>query len=74
MRKTGRAVVVSEDTKTGGVAAELASIISEEAFYDLDAPVKRVSALDTPIPYSAVLEGKVIPQPDDIVRAVKSLF
>jgi pyruvate/2-oxoglutarate/acetoin dehydrogenase E1 component len=74
VRKTGRAVVVSEDTKTGGVAAELASIISEEAFYDLDAPVKRVSALDTPIPYSSVLESKVIPQPEDIVRAVKSLF
>jgi pyruvate/2-oxoglutarate/acetoin dehydrogenase E1 component len=74
VKKTGRAVVVSEDTKTGGVAAELSSIISEEAFYDLDAPVKRVSALDTPIPYSSVLESKVIPQPEDIVRAVKSLF
>jgi pyruvate dehydrogenase E1 component beta subunit len=73
VRKTGRVVVASEDTKTGGVAAELSAMISEEAFDDLDAPVKRVSALDTPIPYAPQLEGRVIPQESDIIEAAKEL-
>lgn len=73
VRKTGKVVVASEDTKTLGVAAELAAMISEEAFDDLDGPVKRVSALDSPIPYAPQLEGRVIPQEADIIAAVKEL-
>ncbi len=73
VRKTGRVVVASEDTKTLGVASELAAMISEEAFDDLDGPVKRVSALDSPIPYAPQLEGRVIPQEADIIAAVKEL-
>jgi pyruvate/2-oxoglutarate/acetoin dehydrogenase E1 component len=73
VRKTGRVVVASEDSKTGGVAAELAAMIAEEAFDDLDAPVKRVSGLDTPIPYATQLEGMVVPQVANIVAAVKEL-
>ncbi len=71
VKKTGRAIVVSEDTRTGGVAAEIAAMIAEEAFDSLDAPVRRVSALDTPIPYASGLEGSVIPQEADIIAAVK---
>ncbi len=73
VRKTGKVVVASEDTKTLGVAAELAAMISEEAFDHLDGPVKRVSALDSPIPYAPQLEGRVIPQEADIIAAVKEL-
>ncbi len=73
VKKTGRVVVVSEDTKVGGVAAELIAMITEEAFDYLDAPPKRVCALDTPIPYAPTLEGKVIPQEADIVSAIKQV-
>jgi len=73
VRKTGRVVVASEDCKTCGVAAEIASIIMEEAFDFLDAPVKRVSALDVPIPYSPVLEAVAIPQEQNIIEAVKEV-
>ena len=74
VRKTRRAVVVSEDCKTCGVAAEIASIIMEEAFNFLDAPVRRVSGLDVPIPYSPVLEAVAIPQEQNIIEAVKEVM
>jgi pyruvate dehydrogenase E1 component beta subunit len=73
VRKTGKVVIASEDTKTGGVAAELAAMVAEEAFDDLDAPIKRVSGLDSPIPYAPQLESRVVPQEADIVAAVKEL-
>lgn len=73
VKKTSRAVVVSEETKTASTAAEIVSIIMEEAFDFLDAPVKRVCTPDVPIPYSTVLEGAVIPQESDIVKAVESI-
>lgn len=73
IKKTGKVVVVSEDCKTGGVAAEISAIIMEEAFDYLDAPVKRVSALDVPIPYSPILEGTVIPQESKIIEAIKEV-
>jgi pyruvate/2-oxoglutarate/acetoin dehydrogenase E1 component len=73
VRKTGRAVVVSEDCKTCGVAAEIASVIMEEAFDLLEAPIKRVSALDVPIPYSPVLEAVAIPSEQNIIEAVKEV-
>jgi len=73
VKKTGRVVIVSEDCKTAGVAAEISSIIMEEVFDYLDAPIKRVSALDVPIPYSPVLEGITIPQEKNITEAVKEV-
>jgi pyruvate dehydrogenase E1 component beta subunit len=73
VRKTGRVVIASEDCKTGGVASEIASVIMEEAFDYLDAPIQRVSALDVPIPYSPVLEGIAIPQEKNIVNAIKRI-
>jgi len=73
VKKTGRVVVASEDAKTGGVAAEISSIIMEEAFDYLDAPVKRVSALDLPVPYAPALESTVVPQERHIREAVIEL-
>lgn len=74
VKRTGRAVIVSEDCRTAGVGAEIASVIMEEAFDYLDAPIKRVSALDVPIPYSPVLEGAAIPQEEDIIVAVRGIM
>jgi len=74
VKKTGRVVVASEDARTGGVAAELASMITEEAFDYLDAPVRRVSALDVPIPYAPALESTVVPQERHVREAVLELM
>ena len=71
VRKTGRAVVVNEAPKTGGLAADVSAVISEEAFSDLKSPVERVCALDTPIPFSLVLEKLIMPNKDDVVLAAK---
>jgi len=73
VKKTGRVITVEEGTKTGGVGAELAAIIIEEAFDYLDAPIKRVAAKEVPIPYSPVLEDYVVPNENDIINAVKSI-
>ena len=73
VKKTGKAVVVSDDCKTGGVAAELLSVIVEGAFDYLDAPVKRISGLDVPGSYNNRMEGAALPSPEDIVVAVKEI-
>jgi pyruvate/2-oxoglutarate/acetoin dehydrogenase E1 component len=73
VKKTGRAVIVHEACKTGGYGGEIAALIVEHAFDFLDAPVKRVAAVDTPVPYAAPLYRAVIPNPDKIVRAVKEI-
>lgn len=70
VRKTHRAVVVSEDTLRAGAAAEIASIIGYEAFYDLDSPVERVGAADTPVPFAPAAERHAIPQKDHIIAAI----
>jgi pyruvate/2-oxoglutarate/acetoin dehydrogenase E1 component len=74
VRKTGRLVIVEEDNLTGGWAAELAAIVAEEAFDWLDAPIKRVSAPDTPVPFAPVMEQFYVPSAERVVVAVKSLF
>lgn len=74
VKKTGRLVVVSEDCKTAGVSAEIAAIVAEEAIDYLDAPIKRVAALDTPIPFSPPLEQYVIPNEKTIIKAVKEII
>lgn len=71
VRKTGRAVVVHEAHKVCGVGAEIASVIQEEAFPYLDAPVIRLGAKQCPLPFNLGLENAVVPQPDDIYKAVK---
>jgi pyruvate/2-oxoglutarate/acetoin dehydrogenase E1 component len=69
--KTNRAVIVQEAVRRGGVASDIASIIQEEAFYDLDAPVEIVAGLNIPIPFNLELEKASVPQVDDIVLAVR---
>jgi len=74
VKKTGRLVIVEEDTKTGGWGAEVSAIIAEEAIDYLDAPIMRVSTFDTPIPASPPLEDYVIPDERRIVNAVKEII
>ncbi|MCX7752412.1 MAG: alpha-ketoacid dehydrogenase subunit beta [Blastocatellia bacterium] len=69
--KTGRAVIVHEDTRTGGIAGELAMRINERIFEYLEAPVVRVTAPDTPIPFSPPLEEFFLPQVEEIVQAIR---
>ncbi len=72
-RRTGRVLIVHEDTRTGGIGESLAAIIQEEAFEWLDAPVRVVGALDTPVPYSPPLEHAFLPSEDDVHRAALAL-
>ncbi len=74
VRKTGRLVIVEEDNKTNGWAAEIAALVAEEAFFWLDAPIKRVSAPDTPAPFAPVMEQFYVPSEERVVQAVKALF
>lgn len=74
VKKTGRAVVVSECWRTCGVGAEIASLIYENCFDSLLAPVQRVSGLDVPMPYSRKIEKLCIPQVDDVVKAVREVL
>jgi 2-oxoisovalerate dehydrogenase E1 component beta subunit len=73
VRKTSKVLVLHEDTRTGGFGGEIAATIAEEAFEDLDAPVKRVAAPDTPVPFSPPLEKAFIPQVDDVTAALREL-
>jgi 2-oxoisovalerate dehydrogenase E1 component beta subunit len=73
VKKTNRVLIVHEDTRTGGIAGEIAMRVSERAFEWLDAPVLRVTALDTPIPFSPPLEDYFLPQVEDLVRAARYL-
>ena len=73
-RRVSKVLVLHEDTRTGGFGAEIAATIAEEAFEELDAPVKRLAAPDTPVPFSPVLEKAFIPQVDDVVGALKELI
>ncbi len=73
VKKTGRIVMVTEDCKTGGVSAEIAAIVAEEALDYLDAPIKRVAEPDTPIPFSPPLEQFVLPDEKRIIKAVKEI-
>ncbi len=72
-RKTAKVLVLHEDTRTGGFGAEIAATIAEEAFEDLDAPLKRITAPDSPVPFSPTLEKAYIPQVEDVVKGLKEL-
>jgi 2-oxoisovalerate dehydrogenase E1 component beta subunit len=74
VRKTSKVLVLHEDTRSGGFGGEIAATIAEEAFEDLDAPVKRVTAPDSPVPFSPVLEKAFIPQADGVADALKELI
>jgi 2-oxoisovalerate dehydrogenase E1 component beta subunit len=74
VRKTSKALVAHEATRSCGVGAEIAALITEEAFEDLDAPVRRLTAPDVPIPFSPPLEQAVLPQLDDMKEACRELL
>jgi len=73
VEKTSKALVLHEDTRTGGFGAEIVATIAEEAFEHLDGPVSRVTAPDTPVPFSPPLEKAFIPQVEDVVAGLKEL-
>jgi 2-oxoisovalerate dehydrogenase E1 component beta subunit len=73
VKKTNKVILLHEDTKTGGLAGELAAIINEEAFDDLDGPIVRITGLDTPVPFSPPLEHFFLPKVEDVVREAKKL-
>ena len=73
VRKTGRLLVVHEDTRTGGIAGEIAMRVNELAFEWLDAPILRVTAIDAPVPYAGGLEDYFLPRVSDVVTACRYL-
>jgi pyruvate/2-oxoglutarate/acetoin dehydrogenase E1 component len=73
-RKTGKVLVAHEATQSCGVGAEVTAVISEHAFEDLDAPVRRLTTPDVPIPFSPPLEQHVLPQLDDMKEACRELL
>ena len=73
VRRTNKVVLLHEDTRTGGLAGELAAIISEKAFEFLDGPVRRLTAPDTPVPYSPPLEKAFLPNQQDVIRVCREL-
>jgi 2-oxoisovalerate dehydrogenase E1 component beta subunit len=73
LKKTNKCLVVHEDTKTGGIAGEIAAILCERAFGDLDGPLMRVTALDTPVPYSPPLEEFFLPNKEKVLHAARQL-
>ncbi|MBP6702524.1 MAG: alpha-ketoacid dehydrogenase subunit beta [Vicinamibacteria bacterium] len=73
VRRTGRALIVHEPTKTGGPGGEIAALIAEHAFLDLDAPIVRIAPPDTPVPYSPPLEEFFLPNAAKIAEAIRAL-
>ncbi|HEY1985661.1 MAG TPA: dehydrogenase E1 component subunit alpha/beta [Terracidiphilus sp.] len=73
VRKTSRVIVAHEDTLSWGYGAEIAARIADELFEDLDAPVKRIGAMDTFVAYQPLLEDAILPQPDTILKAITEL-
>ncbi len=72
-RQCNRVLIVHEDTRTGSIGESVAAIIQEEAFEYLDAPIRIIGALDTPVPYSPPLEEEFLPSEEQIERAARLL-
>ena len=73
VKKTSRALVIDEGYESYGVTAELAAVIADGAFHYLDAPVKRMGAMDVPVPFSPVLEDQTVPTPESVTEMAKTL-
>ena len=73
VKKTSKVILLHEDTRTGGFAGEMAAVIAEDAFEYLDGPIRRITAPDTPVPYSPPLEEFFLPQVSDVVRVAREL-
>jgi pyruvate/2-oxoglutarate/acetoin dehydrogenase E1 component len=73
VRKTNKLLVVHEDTRTGGIAGEIAAVVTESAFEDLDGPIRRVTSIDTPVPYAPQLEEYFMPNAAKVVAEAREL-
>jgi pyruvate/2-oxoglutarate/acetoin dehydrogenase E1 component len=73
VKKTGKVMVLSEDTLTAGFGAEIAALIAEKQFENLDAPVVRIAARDIPVPYNPLLEDAMLPNKQKILSALEQL-
>jgi 2-oxoisovalerate dehydrogenase E1 component beta subunit len=73
VKKTNKVIVLHEDVKTGGIAGEIAAIINENCFDDLDGPIVRITSIDTPVPFSPPLEKYFMPKVEDVVREARKL-
>jgi pyruvate/2-oxoglutarate/acetoin dehydrogenase E1 component len=73
-RKTGRVIVIDEGHQSFGASAELAAVVAEGAFWHLDAPVRRLGAMDVPIPFSPRLEDETVPTPERVVATARELL
>jgi 2-oxoisovalerate dehydrogenase E1 component beta subunit len=74
VKKTSKAILLHEHARTGGLAGEISAIINEEAFDDLDGPIVRIAALDTPVPFSPPQEEFYLPKVSDVVREARRLY
>jgi 2-oxoisovalerate dehydrogenase E1 component beta subunit len=72
-RRTNKLILLHEDNRTGGLGAELAAVVAEEAFEHLDGPIVRVTAPDTPMPFSPPMEQFFLPKASDVVQAARRL-
>jgi 2-oxoisovalerate dehydrogenase E1 component beta subunit len=73
VKKTNKLLIVHEDTRTGGIAGEIAAVACEGAFEDLDGPILRVTAKDSPVPFSPPLEERFLPNKNDVLEAAREL-
>jgi 2-oxoisovalerate dehydrogenase E1 component beta subunit len=73
VRKTNKVILLHEDVRTGGIAGEIAAIINEEVFDDLDGPIVRITAQDSPVPFSPPQEEFFLPKVSDVVREARRL-
>ncbi|MCK4417401.1 MAG: hypothetical protein KAV99_04480 [Candidatus Latescibacteria bacterium] len=73
VKKTGKLIIVHEDNLTGGWGAEVAALVAEKAFDYLDAPIKRICAPNTPVPFAPVMENYYLPGAEDIINGVRQL-
>jgi 2-oxoisovalerate dehydrogenase E1 component beta subunit len=73
VKKTSKVIILHEHARTGGLAGEIAAIINEDAFDDLDGPIVRIASLDTPVPFSPPQEEYFLPKVSDVVREARRL-
>jgi 2-oxoisovalerate dehydrogenase E1 component beta subunit len=73
VKKTNKVIILHEHSRTGGLAGEIAAIINEEAFDDLDGPIVRITSLDSPVPFSPPQEEYFLPKVSDVVREARRL-
>jgi len=73
VKKTNKVIILHEHARTGGIAGEIAAIINEEAFDDLDGPIVRIAGLDSAIPFSPPQEHHYLPKLEDVVRESRAL-